>query len=529
MKTIVFCILIVFTIASTAYGQTLTYTASVNSSSGQNYSVNVEIVLTDIIPAQSSCDWGYNYDVAYDYDIQIVGGSSSLYTLAGYLTCGSNQGIYFNLPNNGGSGSSVTQGNPWNSNSDCATATVESLMCNSIELEIEGPGIPIQTLTLEPTGGNGDDSEWDTNGNSCDTTAFIGTVNEADLRFRTNNIERMRLTDDGKFGIGITDPLEKLELQGNFKLSGDVIFSDYGGDTLDRFLFVDENGRTKTKGLKFLFDAIYRPINCEEVTDLNGNVVDPTWQNGLNKIYNGCPINVGIGTQNPGHSLDVRGQIRGTRNIFLGIPVATPSEQFEDLARVHVINANSLAPNNKGDFIRFDDYSQSHGGNKLATVFKVDDKGGVHLDYLGQDKALDISSKSEDRKLLQLYNNGLLRAREIKVDEAAWPDYVFQPDYELMPLNKVKEFIAQNGHLPNVPSAEEIEADGVNLGETARVTMEKVEELTLYLIEQQEQLEDQQDQLEQQKELLNQQQELIQAQQELVEKQQQEIGALKVK
>jgi hypothetical protein len=76
--------------------------------------------------------------------------------------------------------------------------------------------------------------------------------------------------------------------------------------------------------------------------------------------------------------------------------------------------------------------------------------------------------------------------------------------------------------LPNVPSAEEVEADGVNLGKTARITMEKVEELTLYMIEQQEQLEEQ-------KELLKQQQELIQAQQELVDKQQHEIDALKVK
>jgi hypothetical protein len=91
-----------------------------------------------------------------------------------------------------------------------------------------------------------------------------------------------------------------------------------------------------------------------------------------------------------------------------------------------------------------------------------------------------------------------------------------------MPLNKVKAFIAQNGHLPNVPSAKEIESDGVNLGETAKITMEKVEELTLYLIGQQEQLDEQ-------KELLEKQQELIQAQQELVEKQQQEIEALKVK
>ena len=398
-------------------------------------------------------------------------------------------------------------------------------MCDSITIQIERPGISNQTLSLTLTNNDdGDGQEWDMDGNNADTTNFIGTTNANPLVMRTNNVERMRITEDGNIGVGISNPLEKFEIQGNIRLTGDAIFSDYADptDTIGRFLTVDENGKTKTKGLKFLLDALYQPINCDELININGDIVNPTWQNGLNKIYNGCPVNVGIGTQNPIHSLDVRGQIRTTRNIFLGIPVSTPTEQFDNLARVHVINANSLAPNNKGDFIRFDDYSQSHGTNPLATVFKVNDKGGVELDYLGQDLVLDISSKSETRKILQLHNNGLLRAREIKVDEDVWADYVFKPNYELMPLNKVKEFITQNGHLPNVPSAEEIEAEGINLGETARITMEKVEELTLYLIEQQEQLEEQ-------KQLLKQQQELIQAQQELVEKQQQEIEALKVK
>lgn len=159
MKTILLNILLLFALSSTALGQTLTYTTTVNSSPGQNYSVNVTIVLTDIIPVQNNCTDGYNYDVAYDYNIEIVhngngnGNGNNSYspnTLLGYLTCGSNSGIYFDLPNNGGSGSSVTQGNPWNSSSDCATSTIESLQCNTIELQIQGPGIPNQFITLNP-------------------------------------------------------------------------------------------------------------------------------------------------------------------------------------------------------------------------------------------------------------------------------------------------------------------------------------------------------------------------------------------
>lgn len=84
-------IVCLFSATTFTFGQTI-YSTSVNASGGENYSVNVSITPTAIVPVQSTCDWGYNYDVAYDYDIQIVGGNNpSLYTLAGYLTCGSNQ------------------------------------------------------------------------------------------------------------------------------------------------------------------------------------------------------------------------------------------------------------------------------------------------------------------------------------------------------------------------------------------------------------------------------------------------------
>ncbi len=95
-------------------------------------------------------------------------------------------------------------------------------------------------------------------------------------------------------------------------------------------------------------------------------------------------------------------------------------------------------------------------------------------------------------KLLQLDNNGLLYVREVKVNLQSWPDFVFHKEYELMPLNEVEDFITKNGHLPNVPKAETIETDGLNLGEMNKLLMQKVEELTLYLIQQQKLLEEQQ-------------------------------------
>jgi hypothetical protein len=64
-----------------------------------------------------------------------------------------------------------------------------------------------------------------------------------------------------------------------------------------------------------------------------------------------------------------------------------------------------------------------------------------------------------------------------------WPDYVFNPTYHLCPLNEVKTYIDQNQHLPDMPSAEEVVKDGINLGEMNKLLTKKVEELTLYLIE----------------------------------------------
>lgn len=64
-----------------------------------------------------------------------------------------------------------------------------------------------------------------------------------------------------------------------------------------------------------------------------------------------------------------------------------------------------------------------------------------------------------------------------------WADYVFEPSYKLMPLDKVESFIKENKHLPNVPSAEDMSKNGLDVTQTSAKLMEKIEELTLYVIE----------------------------------------------
>lgn len=80
--------------------------------------------------------------------------------------------------------------------------------------------------------------------------------------------------------------------------------------------------------------------------------------------------------------------------------------------------------------------------------------------------------------------NGEIRATKVRVrGDINLPDYVFEEDYELRPLEAVENYIEQNGHLPDIPSAEEVEKEGLSLGDMDATLLRKVEELTLYLIE----------------------------------------------
>jgi hypothetical protein len=98
----------------------------------------------------------------------------------------------------------------------------------------------------------------------------------------------------------------------------------------------------------------------------------------------------------------------------------------------------------------------------------------------------DLVINCEDAKLFasDLDVNGTIKATEIKV-EAKTADFVFEEDYQLKSLEEVEQFVQENKHLPDVPSAKQMEEDGVGLAEMNKLLLQKVEELTLYSIEQQ--------------------------------------------
>jgi hypothetical protein len=122
------------------------------------------------------------------------------------------------------------------------------------------------------------------------------------------------------------------------------------------------------------------------------------------------------------------------------------------------------------------------GSHSLA-IFPSNDNGNWDPAFTSKGMTLyDNGSLSVNGNL---FADGKMYAREIEVtlDAYAIPDYVFAPDYKILPLNELESYIKEHQHLPEIPSAEEIKANGANLGEMNVALLKKVEELTLYIIE----------------------------------------------
>lgn len=133
------------------------------SSTGYTVSLTLEILE---INAPQNCNWGYNYTVDIAYDVVISGANapSSLWVLQGQLACG-NSNLFFNLPNNGGSGV-VSTSNSWTSSTDCANATPNSLECFDAAISVLGPNLmPGNTIV-----------DLSSSGNSPETFTWIGST-----------------------------------------------------------------------------------------------------------------------------------------------------------------------------------------------------------------------------------------------------------------------------------------------------------------------------------------------------------------
>ncbi|RBL90499.1 hypothetical protein [Chitinophaga flava] len=102
----------------------------------------------------------------------------------------------------------------------------------------------------------------------------------------------------------------------------------------------------------------------------------------------------------------------------------------------------------------------------------------LRVNYANANVTIGYPSKKS-----QLLVNGDIFANRIKVTADNWPDYVFNPEFELRPISDLARYIAEHKHLPDLPAANEVETKGHDLGEMNKILLKKIEEMSLYIIQ----------------------------------------------
>jgi len=177
-----------------------------------------------------------------------------------------------------------------------------------------------------------------------------------------------------------------------------------------------------------------------------------------------------------------------TNSGFLGIGTVNPSAELEvksvsnNNAEIHI----NSSTNGKPSIIRFQDAGTTTWG--LLSHYPNPDKLSIY-NYHNNSNAMvfDINGNvgigTANPNGWKLSVNGQIRAKEIKV-ETGWSDFVFYDDYKLPTLQEVENYIKEKGHLKDIPSAKDVEENGIYLGEMDSKLLQKIEELTLYTLQQ---------------------------------------------
>ncbi|SFD51398.1 hypothetical protein SAMN05518672_102253 [Chitinophaga sp. CF118] len=172
--------------------------------------------------------------------------------------------------------------------------------------------------------------------------------------------------------------------------------------------------------------------------------------------------NVGIGNIAPVEKLDVTGNLHVSGRIY------SDNDQFNTDGGLELgspITGAAAFP-----------YIDFHYGTGTPQDYNV----RIH-NYT--DNSLAIFTPSSADALLRVIGN--IVAKKLRITQTPWADFVFADDYKLPPLMEVENYIKSNKHLPEIPTTKEVEKDGIDVGEMNKKLLQKVEELTLYLIQQQ--------------------------------------------
>jgi hypothetical protein len=253
-------------------------------------------------------------------------------------------------------------------------------------------------------------------------------------------------------GIGTAAPATKLHIQGVNELlrlgNSNPQITFYQGGTETGTIYLDAND------LKL---ATYASNNT-------GKVI--TRVNGGDRFTVAPDGNVGIVTTDPQSRLHISsGQDVGLPNTSNGF-VMLGNNTASNL----VIDNNEIMARNNG--AASDLFIQNDAGNVIMCAGEL---GGVGI-------GVNAGTSIPVGYLFAV--DGKMIAEELKVQlSGAWPDYVFKHDYKLKNYDALRSFIKTNNHLPNIPAASEVEKNGFEVGDMQKRMMEKIEELTLYILD----------------------------------------------
>ena len=157
---------------------------------------------------------------------------------------------------------------------------------------------------------------------------------------------------------------------------------------------------------------------------------------------------------------------------------------------ISVANGSSNSWSLKGNGgIRPDSQFLGTTDNK-PLIFRVGNIERARFDSTGV-LLINTTSLQGADSTTRLAVKGSILAKNLRITQLNWADYVFAPGYKLMPLHEVGEYVGQNGHLPGIPTTATITREGLDVGHGQTMLLQKIEELTLYIIEQNKQLEKQ--------------------------------------